>query len=75
MRDVFNKDLQDNSCLHYAYAVDNPQIRQILKDNGFSRKDMPRNVRGQLPRELRHAKKCLDSDDEDFANKAQINGD
>ena len=36
---------------------------------------MPRNVRGQLPRELRHAKKCLDSDDEDFANKAQINGD
>ena len=75
LRDVFNKDLQDNSCLHYAYAVDNPQIRQILKDNGFSRKDMPRNVRGQLPRELRHAKKCLDSDDEDFANKAQINDD
>ena len=24
MRDVFNKDLQDNSCLHYAYQVDNP---------------------------------------------------
>ena len=26
-RDVFNKDVEDNSSLHYAYQVDNPAIR------------------------------------------------
>ena len=39
MRDVFNKDIEDNNCLHYSYLVDAPEIRQILKENGLMKQE------------------------------------
>jgi hypothetical protein len=34
-KSLYNKDLEDNNCLHYSYMIDLPEVRQILRDNGF----------------------------------------
>ena len=68
---VNRKDIDDNSMVHYAYLQDSPEIREILKANGFltNREGIPRNIRAKKPRELRHEKKVEDSDDNDFLDK------
>jgi len=68
---VNRKDIDDNSMVHYAYLQDSPEIREILKANGFltNREEIPRNIRAKKPRELRHEKKVEDSDDDDFLDK------
>ena len=48
---IFNKDLEDNNCLHFSYMADLPEVRQILRDNGLADARSKRlNRKGQLPR-------------------------
>jgi len=62
---VYNKDSSDNNCLHYSYMIDLPEVRQILRDNGyFSSRSQRLNIRGQLPTQLRHSIKAEDSNEE-----------
>lgn len=35
VKSLFNKDSEDNNCLHYSYMIDVPEVRQILRDNGL----------------------------------------
>lgn len=55
----------DNNCLHYAYMIDLPEVRQILRDNGLMEERATRlNRRGQIPTKLRHYTKAEDSNEE-----------
>lgn len=79
-KSLFNKDLADNNCLHYTYMIDLPEIRQILRDNGFFNERSQRlNRRGQLPTKLRHYHKAEDSNedtsDEELYDKQQAEAD
>ena len=51
-RGFFNKDYNDNNCLHYAYSIDIPEIRAMMKEDGQINPDKSerRNIRGQLPK-------------------------
>ena len=71
---VNRKDIYDNSLVHYSYLQDSPEIREILKANGLlaNREELPRNIRGKKPRDLRHEKKLEDSDDDDFLEKVSV---
>lgn len=62
---MFNKDESDNNCLHYAYMMDMPEVRQLLRDAHILDSRATRlNRRGQLPTKLRHFIKCEDSDED-----------
>lgn len=59
----FNKDETDNNCLHYAYMVDLPDVRTMIRKSGYSQNRARKlNRRGQLPQQLRHAAKQEDSE-------------
>ena len=63
---MYNKDVNDNNCLHYSYMIDLPEVRQLLRDNNlFDVRSQKLNRRGQLPTMLRHYMKCEDSNDEE----------
>ena len=74
--EIFNKDQQDNNCLHYCYMIDLPEVRQLLRDNGLydNRAEML-NRRGQLPTMLRHYMKCEDSNDEEESEEDDLDND
>ena len=62
---IFNRDQQDNNCLHYCYMIDLPEVRQMFRDNGlYNVRANQLNKRGQLPTMLRHYMKCEDSNEE-----------
>ena len=59
---TFNKDENDNNCLHYSYMIDLPEVRQLLRDSGlYDHRSQRLNRRGQLPTKLRHYNKAEDS--------------
>ena len=66
----FNKDAADNNCLHFAYSIDIPEIRAMVKADGHidPAKSERRNQRGLLPKQMRHAKKVELSDSDDDAH-------
>ena len=35
LKEAFNKDIVDNNCLHYSYMIDLPEVRQLLRENGY----------------------------------------
>ena len=63
----FNKDLVDNNCLHFAYSMDIPEIRAMMKEDGqiVPERSNRRNQRGMLPKQMRHAKKVEASDSDE----------
>lgn len=69
-RTIFNKDGAKNNSMHYSYMVELPEVRQIIRENGFSdERSKSLNSRGQLPRALRHLQKVeYSSDDTDDEN-------
>ena len=47
---LYNKDTNDNNCLHYCYMIDLPEVRQILRTNNlYNDRSQRLNKRGQLP--------------------------
>ena len=75
-RSLFNKDKDDNNCLHYCYMIDLPEVRQLLRDNQlFDIRSQRLNRRGQLPSQLRHFVKAensdIDTEDEDCYEKQE----
>ena len=72
---IFNKDKQNNNCLHYCYMIDLPEVRQLLRDNGlYDERANMLNLRGQLPTMLRHYMKCEDSNDEEESEEDDLDG-
>ena len=55
VRNVVGKDASDNNPMHYAYMIDSPEVREILRANLHDKKAyVQMNRRGQLPQQLRH---------------------
>lgn len=66
LRSFYGKDSHDNNAMHYAYMIDMPEVREILRSTKFDPLELQRlNRRGKLPSQLRHYTKAEDSISED----------
>lgn len=66
LNSFYGKDAADNNAMHYAYMIDMPEAREILRDSKFDPAQMQKlNRRGKLPTQLRHYTKAEESFDED----------
>ena len=72
MNTYFTKDNSDNTSLHYAYMMDLPEVRELLRDAKLANTNKTwLNRRGQLPSKMRHSSKAEDSEAEDDEDDAQ----